>query len=500
MPAAYLLRRNNVYYYRRRIPVDCRAVFKKRELIISLRTTRHHQALSLLVDYNLWSESQFNRVRRGVMMDLSRISKFEEREKQNADGSRETTRRVDPAVIAALKDAGITPDKIAELVEGFLPPIPSTPAPNPISTVSSSSMTLSQLQESFNAWRKTEHLDTPDWTCDPGDETKLRRLIELLGANKQIQAITRENTNFVKSRIVCLPENTVVTRGMPIKKVIELSKDAGNYKTISSKQVNNHLTLYLSLFEYAITENYYTGINPFNKMRVKENKKRKNNALRNLFIRDELSSIFSHIIFTDYKTELKRTGKLKPYRFWTPLIGLYTGARPCEIGSLRVKDIKQVHGVWVFDFNEDGEGKCSKTANAIRKTPVHSRLRALGFIEYVESIKTQGHERIFPELEYEEGDGYGRYLNERFVGSILKPLGIYQRGKNVFYSFRHTLTTELHKCGVNQLHREQICGREAKGKTTGDEFYIKDEELPVLQTELEKIDFSKDLENVKPWV
>jgi hypothetical protein len=50
MPAAYLLRRNNIYYYRRRIPADCRAVFKKRELIFSLRTTRRYQALRMLVD------------------------------------------------------------------------------------------------------------------------------------------------------------------------------------------------------------------------------------------------------------------------------------------------------------------------------------------------------------------------------------------------------------------------------------------------------------------
>ena len=42
-------------------------------------------------------------------------------------------------------------------------------------------------------------------------------------------------------------------------------------------------------------------------------------------------------------------------------------------------------------------------------------------------------------------------------------------------------------------------GREAEDKTTGDKFYVKDDELPVLQQELDKVDFSKELVNVKPW-
>ncbi|MCO6414414.1 MAG: site-specific integrase [Thiogranum sp.] len=516
MPAPYLLRRNNIYYYRRRVPTDCRAAFKTRELVVSLRTTRRHQALRLLVDYNMWYDAQFDRIRRGEVVDLekllsSRISQFEEIEEHNPDGTKRIVRRIDPRVIDSLKNSGVAPETIAGLVQGFhapasspaLPHAPVTPVslptlPKPPVAQAAAPLTLSQLQERFNEWRKTQHHDEPDWKWDPGDDIKFRRLTEILGADKPIHTITRDDASFVQTHILQLPAQTVATRGMPIQKVIELSKKS-RYRKISSKQVNNHITLYLSLFEYAIRESYYPANNPFKKLRIKESKKRKNNALRDQFARDDLEKIFSHITFSDYKKELKRTGKMKPYRFWTPLIGLFTGARPCEISSLYVKDIKQVHGVWVFDFNENDPGKCSKTANAIRKTPIHSQLIRLGFIEYVESVKALGHDRIFPELNYEEGNGYGRYLNENFVRTILKPLKLHQPNKCVFYSFRHTLTTALDRCGVKRRPREQMMGREATEKNVGDEFYVKDQELPRLRKLLERVNFSKELAGVKPW-
>ncbi len=120
-------------------------------------------------------------------------------------------------------------------------------------------MTLNKLIEEYNAHRVINHQDKKDWQPDRGDEVKFRRLRELLGEDKRISDINRDDTNFVRDHIAQLPNNSHGTRNMNIYKVIELTKAKAaklaqdearavtSYKRLSSHQVNNHLTLYTSL-------------------------------------------------------------------------------------------------------------------------------------------------------------------------------------------------------------------------------------------------------------
>lgn len=512
MPS-YLLCRRGIWHYRRRVPAECASQFGKREILISLKTRSAHEARRMAdIHHARYNVLFFELRQQSTMKDRDlfnlarglRTTRFEERVIEDSDGKREILRRIDPAAIEALAAAGIPPEQLASLVADFLKKKEGNGGDQDIKEEKNNEekdngLTLSDAITAFNDARRIDHQDDAGWEPDAGDMIKFRRLTELLGSNKFLSDIQREDARYVQQHISQLPSASVKTRGMDIHKVLELSKAEGNYKRVSSVQVNNHITLYSSVFAWAITEGHYNGSNPFHKLRVKQSKKRKNNARRDKFEREEIESIFSEAIFSDYRKESKRNTKLKPYRYWGPLIGLFTGARPCEIGALHAKDVKKVNEVWVFDFNENDFGKCSKTHNAIRRTPIHSNLISLGLLDFAKSIDKSENERLFPELPYEEKDGYGRYLNERFVESILKPLGIYEKNRKVFYSFRHTLSTELYKCGVDQLRREQICGREAEEKSTGDSFYVKDDELPTLRDELEKVDFSDELKNTKSW-
>ncbi len=376
------------------------------------------------------------------------------------------------------------------------------------SAESRKTITLSALVDRYNQHLITEHREEPNWTIPSGDQIKFRRLLELLDGEKSIDSVSREEASYVRDHITQLPSDTTGTRGKNIFKVIELAKAKAvseakasgqttvSYDRISTVQVNNHLTLYSSMFQWAVDDELIER-NPFVRMRITNRKKIKNSARRDKFSRDELKTIFQHAIFTDYTTEKKRNPRLKPYRFWTPILGLLTGARPCELSALYVEDLKKINDVWVFDFNENTPDKCSKSENAIRYTPIHPELIRLGFIEYVQSLETG---RIFSELKYEDDENrYARYVNERFVASILKPANIYVKEKKVFYSFRHTLTTELQRVGVSQLHREWLTGRKAEDKSVGDDFYVKPDELPTMYKLLAKVDFSEELAAVNPF-
>ncbi len=86
-----------------------------------------------------------------------------------------------------------------------------------------------------------------------------------------------------------------------------------------------------------------------------------------------------------------------------PLIGLFTGARLNEVCQLNPNtDIKQdmKTGIYYFHFTDEGlvEGieKSIKTSSSRRIVPIHSKLIELGFLDYVDHVKSGGHKIIFP--------------------------------------------------------------------------------------------------------
>lgn len=64
---------------------------------------------------------------------------------------------------------------------------------------------------------------------------------------------------------------------------------------------------------------------------------------------------------------------------------MFTGMRLNEIAQLETADIKQRDGIWVIDVSDVGEGsrKRLKTGAADRQVPLHDRLVATGFLDFV---------------------------------------------------------------------------------------------------------------------
>lgn len=174
------------------------------------------------------------------------------------------------------------------------------------------------------------------------------------------------------------------------------------------------------------------------------------------FTNDELTSIFSCRYFWQPAYNL-------PHQYWTPVIGLFTGARLSEICQLTTGDIKEyAPGAWQISFNDDEDGeddddgssrrrksnKRLKNKSSRRVMPVHPQLIELGLIDYWKKRKRDGNVNLLG-VKAAEKDGYGKVPGDFFRNKLLREyVGINSETK-VFHSFRYTFITRLRQAIID---------------------------------------------------
>jgi len=160
------------------------------------------------------------------------------------------------------------------------------------------------------------------------------------------------------------------------------------------------------------------------------------------------------------------------FKYWVPMIGLFSGARLEEICQLQMPDVKEHACGYFFHFTTitdavDGDPshrKNLKNASSDRICPVHPKLVEMGLIDYIQDLQSKGFKRLFPELKVDGLGKVGPRASEWFTD--------YRRAKNVgavnghstkvFHSFRHTMNAQLQRIGVAQEIREMLCGHQSK--------------------------------------
>jgi integrase len=332
--------------------------------------------------------------------------------------------------------------------------------------------------------------------------TKLRRLKEILGPDIPVTDITHESAEHVRNMLAKIPSNTKQYSHMTAPQIIAATQNE-DVARLGTKTRNDHLELYSRVFSYAVMHTNETSIqfDPFQGVRIIKSAKERKKKARKAFSRDQLRAIFSTPLHAKPDTSM-------PYRYWTPLLALFTGARRGELSSLHLEDIQQIDGIWIIDFNENTSKKRVKSVNGFRRTPIHPALVEYGFLNYVDQLRKRGETRLFPDLKkWTDKELYGRAIGEWMNGSgttrpgFLAKLGIKgNKGEFVFHSFRHVTTTELRRSGADNLTIEQICGRSEGQKSVGQQSYTEDDLLTTLHQALSKLDFSIELEAVKAWI
>ncbi|WP_152533214.1 site-specific integrase, partial [Pseudomonas syringae] len=251
---------------------------------------------------------------------------------------------------------------------------------------------------------------------------------------------------------------------------------------LSEKSIVNYLNKLKELFSWAVDEDYLTK-NPAVKIvpKVLAIQKRAQDA-RDKFEQSDLLSIFSVEWFKLAGIARNKSGGLRetrPYYYWLPLLGLYTGARLNEICQLYLEDIEEYEpGKYLIFINDHDPAtahdknptfaidKSIKNKASKRSIPIHPDLVFLGLIDYIHALKANGYTRLFPELRFDRIKGYARaagsWFNERFLGKTLK---FERNGMKTFHSFRHTFITALIDNAIPENIINEIAGHE-RGDTT----------------------------------
>lgn len=201
--------------------------------------------------------------------------------------------------------------------------------------------------------------------------------------------------------------------------------------------VKDHIQQLSSFFAFCKGRRYMDEDSPLAK-RVASTTSGNARDLRDPFNEADLARIFDPSLY--------QTRKL-PHTFWPPLIALFTGARCNEIAQLYMDDILNDDPDhperWRFMIRI-GPGRTDqrlKNQFSNRSIPVHPRLIELGFLHYLDDVRSLGFERVFPSLRWTKAAGYGDTVTDMFSSYLRGKVKIDNQRK-VFHSFRHYFCTQ----------------------------------------------------------
>jgi integrase len=199
---------------------------------------------------------------------------------------------------------------------------------------------------------------------------------------------------------------------------------------------------------------------------------------------EHLRLIFQQPVFVSGERERPKRGAGEAM-YWLPLIALYTGARIEEIGQLRVKDVRQEDGIWVFDITEDPGETALKTASSRRMIPIHRDLISRGLLAERDRQIAAGETRMFPKLVRNRENKYTAMFS-KWWGLWTRSIGITDE-RLVFHSFRHCAKDKFRATKIPVDVQDALLGH--AGLTVGSR-YGDGHDVQTLDEWVQKIDWS----------
>ncbi|EMR12045.1 integrase family protein [Methylophaga lonarensis MPL] len=507
-------KRKGIFYFRRAIPKSLQAKLNRQEIKFSLNTRDKLQALHLEWLCAIKVNEIIEKAKAGMEFPKGPLFNFEKITKTVADkdGNQvtETSKRIDPDTIQAFKDAGIPPEVLLAMAERFLQE--ESPTQQIASRQHAEPHNNLQNDTSLGEYvaRYTrEYAVIHKQSLGPRLQTHLRRLTDIIDPNLPIADFSVVHAGQVRDKIIALPARNRQYASLTVSQTIEAAhKDNPDYLRLTAKTANYHLETYRALFNKAVADKVYPErANPFQEIRVaakgveaRAEAKRKALNKHQPFSGKDLTAMFSTSIHMAYGSNYFH----EQFKYWIPLIGLFTGSRMSQIASLYCEDIRMQNDIWVIDFNENSPDKIAKTSASLRVVPMHPLLVKLGLPAFASRVARSGQKRLFPELNNFHRNTYAKRFEDWFNRTLLIETAVRENTLSkdkTFHSFRATLLDLLKQAGLEESVRNQIIGwtkNEDKGNNIARNHYDS-LNLKVMLDALSKIELPTSLEHLPPF-
>ena len=265
-------------------------------------------------------------------------------------------------------------------------------------------------------------------------QTSVRRFTELQG-NVLVRSITRQMVRDYVKAIENLPDH----RRLPTEKRGGLADPDPDVPRVAAPTVERHLVSIKALLKFCVEQDWIT-INVATALKGPKDTRPKASR-RRVFTRGEREQVLAQAI-----EEHGDNGDMP----WLIRLGAYTGARLEELAQLARRNVRQVDGVWVIDF-DDLDGRNLKNQSSVKQIPLHPAIRDQ-FIAWVLAGKS---DRVFASFVAEHGR-FANKLSGEF-GRLMDRASL-PDPRLVFHSLRHTLKREMSNARIDPDVRRAILG------------------------------------------
>jgi integrase len=345
---------------------------------------------------------------------------------------------------------------------------PPAQPPSNTSSVGSSGETIAKALTVFKKeYARTVSKSRVDEAC-----RDIGVFIQTVGPDIGMAALTKKHVRVWKELLTNYPvraTEVVELRDLTIAQAVAANEHLKR-PVLSDRTVNRYLSSLSAFFSWAV-KNGYMAENPCWGMSLP--KERSSKTLP--FTIEQMNHLFASPLFNGAESDsewrlISKPGRIKirDHRFWVPLIMLFSGARPGEIGQLAVSDVREEHGHWIMHITTEGDtheqGKSVKTEGSMRVVPIHPELIHLGFIKYHSERKAAGDRQLFPGATRNER---GQMMSDfsREFGKYLIRIGLKVGRGLSLYSFRHGATDAFRRAGHLDEQFRFLLGH-TKGTTT----------------------------------
>ncbi|WP_299018475.1 site-specific integrase [uncultured Photobacterium sp.] len=200
----------------------------------------------------------------------------------------------------------------------------------------------------------------------------------------------------------------------------------------------------------------YTTANSFTDIPMAKSSSTGDGSARKRWQKHELKRLFQSAEFKAKNAAFK----------WATLLMLFHGLRPSEACQLRVEDIFEQDGITCIRVSGDGDEQRIKNPGSYRLVPVHSKILAWGFQDYVSELKQAGQTQLFPYIPLGENKDWSRQYCQQ-LARLQNKIGMEAGKRPTAYSFRHTFVDELKQQEVDENIVAQLVGHKNQNITYG---------------------------------